>query len=385
MFPMQKRKVKCDEAKPVCHKCIVHGVSCSFNSADRLLQTVESAPSPPCVASFASESIDRARSVPEPSPADTTPATPQTALGIADLELLHHHMTSTCYSVSRVPTIQALWRDQIPRIGFTMPFLLHSILAVSALHLAHATPSKRATYISQAESHHAAGMRAVIPAMQALASDNGPALFLFSALTSIYFCATIHHATAAPIFSVEGSLSERARLFRGTKAVMDSTTPDLRTGELSPIFLNGRHLSAIRRDPKTLQEGQMYIWELKRFINQEHIYDESLLQIYTETADQLARTLAVIVRPNILDTANVFAWLVEASGEYLDLIRHEKPTALIIFAYFCVALQQIEWAWWTDGLSGRLMGQVYAALGEGYRCWLRWPQEQMGWVPPDLE
>ncbi|KAL4879245.1 hypothetical protein BJY04DRAFT_194113 [Aspergillus karnatakaensis] len=367
----KRRKVKCDERKPTCQKCIVHGVSCSFEDDPFLLSTAQS--------------IERARSVPDPSPHITTPPIPSPSpLGIADLELLHHYMTSTCYTVSRTPSIQSIWRDHVPRIGFTTPFLLHAVLALSALHLAHLTPSKRATYIAQAEYHHATGMSAVIPSMQTLASDNGAAMFLFSALTSIHFCATIHHGTASSILSTEGPLSEWARLFRGTKAVIDTSSIDLRSGELSPIFLTGAYFSSIRRDPKTLQEGQMYVWELKKFITQQHAHEEALREIYIKVADQLACTLAVTLRPNILETGTVFAWLIEASGEYLDLLRQEKPTALIVFSYFCVAVQQIEWAWWTEGLSSRLMSQAYTALEEGYRIWLRWPMEQMGWSPRNL-
>jgi len=82
-----------------------------------------------------------------------------------------------------------------------------------------------------------------------------------------------------------------------------------------------------------------------------------------------------------LETADVFAWLLEASDEYLELLRHEAPVALIMFAYFCVAVRQIEWLWWTEGLSARLLGQVYAALNSEYRGWLRWPGERIGWVP----
>ncbi|KAL5334168.1 hypothetical protein BJX70DRAFT_402871 [Aspergillus crustosus] len=382
----KRRKVKCDEGKPTCDKCTIHGVSCSFSSS--LLQAFESnAPRP--------LSRERAISLPEPTPqstpllSPTPPLPPHPALNISDLELLHHNTTKNATPSRASQQSKPSGATKSPKSASPCP----SLLAVSALHLAHSTrdPSKRASYTSQAESHHNAGMRAVIPSMQfeSLASTNGPAVFLFSSLTSIYLCATIDNGLPPPLnsssssspssspsssLSFTGPLAEWLGLFRGTKA-------------LSPRFLNGRHLSEVRRSPQVLQEGQMYIWELKRGIAQQHppASASHLYEIYTEAADQIARTLAVTLHPDyILDTAYVFAWLIEVWDKYLELLREERPTALVIFAYFCVAVKQIEWAWWTDGLSKRLMGRVWRALPEREMVGVRWPVEMMGWNPDEV-
>jgi hypothetical protein len=81
--------------------------------------------------------------------------------------------------------------------------------------------------------------------------------------------------------------------------------------------------------------------------------------------------------PTRLQTGDVFAWILELSDDYLDLLLQEDPFALVIFAYFCVALRQIEWMWWTEGLSSRLLMQIYPILDERYHCWMTWPQEQI--------
>lgn len=307
-------------------------------------------------------------------------------LAVFDMELLHHYMTATCYTLSRAPAVQAVWRDQIPRIAFTMPPVLHTLLAISALHLARLDPSKRASCIAQAQMHHNTAILSVVPIVPSLALDNSAALFLFASLTCIFACAKPPGGTDFLVLFEQGHLSEWVRLFRGTKTIIDYSHEDFHTGKLAPIFVNGTHLMATHRDAQALEQGQMYVWELRQMVCKECPPDQSLRQVYQEALDGLSRTLAVVMKPGDerrLETADVFVWLLEVSGEYLELLRQEAPIALIIFAYFCVSIRQIEWMWWMEGLSGRLMTQLYSVLDEKYRSWLRWPQEQIGWTPTD--
>ncbi|KAJ0426876.1 hypothetical protein BJY00DRAFT_306869 [Aspergillus carlsbadensis] len=406
------RKVKCDEEKPACRKCNVHGVTCSFTP--RPNTSSQPAQRPP---TSSTSSPVGSSSPPESTPPGLTPSP------ISDLELLHHYTTSTCYTLSRVPAIQAVWRDQAPRIGFSprFGFVLHAILAISALHKAHTSSDQgyRATCMLQARTHHNSAIRAVVPALTCPAStdtENSAALFLFSTLTCIFSCAIsgqdtdkekdpdagadadpdaetepatkagtetrAHKTTDFHILFEQGHLSQWLQLFRGTKAVLDSSGSEIHQGCLGPIFMNGTYLSAARREAQTFEQGTMYVWELKQAIIHEHAANESLLAIYLRELDCLARTLGVALKPGErLETGDVFAWLLEVSDEYLELLRRGEPFALVLFAYFCVCVRRVEWLWWTEGLSWRLMGQVHAALDGEYRCWLLWPQRQIGWVP----
>jgi hypothetical protein len=232
--------------------------------------------------------------------------------------------------------------------------------------------------------HHEIAIRSVVPDVHALASENSVALFLFSSLTCIFSCACDHEEKNFLTLFEGGRLCDWVRLFRGTKTIIDSSSEDFHTGKLAPIFLNGSHLSAARHGAQAMAQGQMYVWELKRMIDKECAHNEQMLRTYQGTLDELGRTLGVVLKLGEgrgLETADVFAWLLEVSDDYLDLLRTWEPVALIIFAYFCVAVRQIEWMWWMEGLSGRLMRQITSALDEKYCSWLRWPQEQIGWDP----
>ncbi|KAL4940962.1 hypothetical protein BDV06DRAFT_230016 [Aspergillus oleicola] len=367
----KKRKVKCDEGKPGCRKCAVHGVPCSFTNSTLGRHQADS---PVSASSSASNVTGQA-----PGPHPTLPAS--TPLNIQDLELLHYFMTSTCYTTSRIPAIQTLWRDQVPRIAFSTPFLLHALLAVSALHLAHSNPSRRVACFAQAHLHHNAAVTSVIPEITSLATENAAALYLFSTLTCIFSCADMERSSNLLVLSREGQLAHWMRLFRGTGAVLGDDKHEFQTGILAPIFVNGGFVSAIRRSDDALREGRMYVLELKDMIMKTHSCDPRTHDIYQDATDGIARALAVTLKPSMAETAGVFAWMIEASDEYLELLKREEPTALIIFAYICLAVRKVEWTWWTRGLSARLMSQVYAALKEEDREWLTWPAQQIGYSP----
>jgi hypothetical protein len=183
----------------------------------------------------------------------------------------------------------------------------------------------------------------------------------------------------------KGHLAEWALLFRGTRTIINYSSHDFETGILSSMFMNGARSTAARL-AQSLDQAQVYTWELKRMISADYAHDPRTRRIYDEVVDSLGRTLAVVMKPGEgtrLQTADIFAWLLEVSNEYLELLVQEEPVALIVFAYYCVALQQIEWMWWMEGLSTRLLMQLYSALDEKYRGWLKWPQEEIGWHPPD--
>lgn len=355
---------------------------CSFTSASTVLSTpANSAESPVSLSGPESTTSGKSRALAQVSqvlPSLSSLGPFPSTLAVFDLELLHHWTTSTCYTLSRSPTVQTVWCNEAPRIGFATPPVLHTLLAFSALHLARSDESRRAACLAHAQMHHSTAVREMIPLVSPLARENGSALFIFSSLTCMFSCAKPSEEGDFLVLFERGNLSEWARLFRGTTTVIHTGGEDLRTGRLAPIFTNGAYLAAAHRSPQALEQGKPHVWELQQMIWRECAADPSLRSIYQEALDELARTLGPAIRPGImrrLETADIFRWLLDVSDEYLNLLRQEAPIALIIFAHWCASIRQIEWMWWMEGLSSRLMTQLYSVLDPKYRDWLSWPQE----------
>ncbi|OJJ82966.1 uncharacterized protein ASPGLDRAFT_75040 [Aspergillus glaucus CBS 516.65] len=381
----KRRKVKCDESKPVCGNCNKHGVSCSFASPSAELSSSQapstespaSPASPESLSGLGSASSEPAyiysQNLPIVAPLTSSPST----FTVFDLELLHHYTTSTCYTLSQSPAVQAVWRDQVPHIGFTAPPVLHALLALSSLHVARSDESRRESCLDCAQMHHSIAVKGIVPFVSSLALENVSALFLFTSLTCITSCAKPSGENDFLFLFDGGNLSEWACLFRGTRTVISSNRENLTRGILGPIFTNGAYLAAAHNEPQALELGRQYVQELQEIIRRE-CPDPSTRAIYQDALDGLARTLSIAIKPGArrrLETADIFRWLVAVSDEYLELLRQETPISLVIFGYWCACIHQIDWMWWMEGLSQRLMMQLCSVLDPKYQDWLSWPQE----------
>lgn len=299
-------------------------------------------------------------------------------IGIAEMELLHHYSTSTCYTISHLPILQTVWRIRAPKFGFSSPFVLHGILSLAALHLAYLKPEKHAQYVLQAEFHHNLALQMVSAILPAIDEENAPAVYLFSTITSIISCAKPRQPND---FWVIGDRDiEWLSLFRGTRWIIASAENTIKSGALAPIFMNGSRRSSARNARAT--DRLTYLDDLRNLLR-DHVTDVHELDVYFGAIEDLSKSFATVEEegPQNCQTADVFVWLLQISDEYLQLLRQRKPEALVIFSYFCVITHLLESMWWMKGLSIHLIRGIYYFLDEEYRCWLQWPMEQLGWVP----
>ncbi|KAJ5938865.1 hypothetical protein N7466_001999 [Penicillium verhagenii] len=372
--------IKCDETKPSCNNCVKHEIQCDFSKEGPATGTSEigsTAPSP-------STEVPNIKASPSVT-AGTSPANNLIIagyaggpIGIAEMELLHHYSTSTCYTISRLPVLQTVWRIRVPKFGFSSPFLLHGILALSALHLAYLKPEQHAHYVAQAEFHHNLALQMVSATLPQIDEENAAALYLFSTVTSIISCAK---PRLPDDFWVIGDRDlEWLSLFRGTRFIIATAEHSIKSGALEPIFRNGHRRSTARNARSNVQLP--YLDDLRDLLKN-HVADTHELESYFGAIDDLSKSFATVEEEGSRNcqTADVFVWLLQISDDYLHLLRQRKPEALVIFSYFCVITHELEWMWWMQGLSIHLIRGIYYFLSEEYRCWMQWPMEQLGWVP----
>lgn len=104
-----------------------------------------------------------------------------------DLELMHNFTTFTYATLSSDATVRNMFRTDVVRMAFDCDYVMRSLLAVSALHLAHFRPNRREkSYVSRACMHLRTASQLAIPLMTHLNPDNCENLYLFSIL-AIYF------------------------------------------------------------------------------------------------------------------------------------------------------------------------------------------------------
>ncbi|KAJ5355082.1 uncharacterized protein N7496_012294 [Penicillium cataractarum] len=267
-----------------------------------------------------------------------------------------------------------------------MPTVLHALLAVAAQHLSRFDRSRRASCMIDANRHYNTAIRIFMASRTAVTPLSGAAQLLLSILTCIFACANAESVRGLLVFNAQGDLADWVVLFRTITPVVESDTETIWLRRLEPLFVQMRCSADARRTPQALELGQSYIWELKLKVLSEHSTNVRICKIYADTIDELGRVWGIAIKKDgecSLQIAGIFSWLFEASNPYLEFLKQREPTALVIFGHYIVILRRFEWTWWMEELGGRLMTQIYSLLSEKYRSWLKWPQQQIGWVPPD--
>ncbi|KAH6972150.1 hypothetical protein BKA56DRAFT_620719 [Ilyonectria sp. MPI-CAGE-AT-0026] len=336
------RKIKCDEQHPSCRNCIKRGIQCDF------LQS-EDTPTPVSV------------------PANL------------DLELLHHFTISTASTLSTETQVRDLWRVVVPQIGFSVPYILNGVLALSALHMARYNPARREVLLSQAGRYHAASLEEALPLIPSVTSENCTHLFLFGVLTLFFNLASPRKADDILLVG-NRAVPEWLYLLRGIGTLVAADSA-IFSSPVSLIF-------------KAINPGQF--WPSHPPEKQEFL-DELETRIGVKTSDSAEKQASLLQAVQALRWSydlmsskdsnehtrlrKFYAWLFAIEESYLKLLKHADSEALCVLAFFCVLMREFERYWWIEGWAVHILRQIYILLDDEYRLWIRWPIEEMGWVP----
>ncbi|KAF2146368.1 uncharacterized protein K452DRAFT_348907 [Aplosporella prunicola CBS 121167] len=369
----KRRRIKCDEKKPACTNCIRHSIRCDF------LQGTASSSAPSTTPGASQSQTTPTTLITPPTIPPSLSSPPSPTLNIADLELLHNYCTSTAQTMSPLPALRSLYRINVPEIGFAFPFVMHGILAMSAIHLSHFKPARADYYRAQAFAHHDLGLREASALLQTnITEQNCHALYIFTIFMCIFTLGKGPKPGEFLLFSDKG-IAEWLVLFRGIRSIIEMAPDSIKNGPLGPMFS-----SAVRR--LQMQHGadlpeNENITHLRAFIHD--TTPAPLRPTYLTALNDLSRSLAWVTSSPApaYESQSTFRWLYCVDNEFVALLQQRKPEALAIFAHFCVLLKQLDSAWWMRGWMCHLIAGIYYALDEEFRALIRWPMEEIGWLP----
>jgi len=124
----RKRRVKCDEAKPVCVRCKAGNFVCAGYEAQR--QVVPHRPLP-----LAPSTADHQTSLPEEKVSFSELSWRHASFRQDQLPLYHHFVTTTVNRLFRNDHI-SFWRDDIAQMSFGLDVVHEALLAIGAMHRA---------------------------------------------------------------------------------------------------------------------------------------------------------------------------------------------------------------------------------------------------------
>ncbi|KAL4801941.1 hypothetical protein BDV18DRAFT_68408 [Aspergillus unguis] len=362
----KRRRVKCDESRPVCANCARRQTDCEYDSSGPLRwMTDEPSRSPRPLS-------DRQQAPPSPdfsllgqfrsSHSANKGDTSLPPLNICDLELLLQWVNETHGIFTRNQQTEAIWRTYVPEEAVAHQFLMHGILALSALHIA-CTRSARVLetgrdYLQIAISHQDQALALFREQLGDINSGNAKAMFAFAGITVLY--AFGFPRTPEPTSTAVSDIVQAFVLMRGVQHILNQA--------MSAIF-EDRIWAPLRDlddyDPVLPAEAQAALDQLNKAneacTRQDPILHDTIL--YRETIDHLSDLMAAVYSG--MGFAMAGRWVIKLQQTFLDQLKDRRPLALVILAHFCAMFPRFQDVWFGADWGTRVVREVWNTL-DGY-------------------
>jgi hypothetical protein len=255
-----------------------------------------------------------------------------------DLMLMNKWTWSTWKSLSdQEDKGQEAWQIIAPREAASNPFLMHGMLALTALHLASETshsPETSRKHRAVALQHHDEAIALFRPVLTNLTPQNSSIAFAFSALLIIL-------SFALPEFPLEQStklspveeLLTIMTLLKGVQSIVTNGLQWIKESSLGRLLDPG-FLEIRGEIPEDFKAA---LARLKAHNSSLYTHEADIREAYSMTLDLLEQSVSrLFARP--LDRPVVLGWMVIVPDRFDALLREGHPMAQVILAHFSILL-----------------------------------------------
>ncbi|KAH9219866.1 hypothetical protein DL95DRAFT_330653 [Leptodontidium sp. 2 PMI_412] len=371
----KRRHVKCDEKRPTCGPCTKRELVCHFqpNSGFENGQL------------GLKGSLDQQRNRSHgPLPARTI-----------ELKLLHHFITDVYKTF--YPRDEAhiqCWQVHVPDIALEHTFLLDSLLAISALHLAHRETGAKKSWLQTALRYQDLTLAGLNKVLSSINPENCEAVALCSILVLTLSIAIPgicndpdDEASRSPIADLPGL----RKLVQGMEIICAQSEVVLRNGVLKDFFLP-------MFDPKTVtprpvvqgveevafSKGYKLCPQILESLSRLTIEIGKSANEHQEAFQQACRLLAEPISPlSTLSHGPVITWPHKISPVIFSLLESSDPLACLLFLHYGVVLDIFSYWWLTRNAGRRLVRALLpysSAVDESWRLTVEWAKLIVGVV-----
>lgn len=291
---------------------------------------------------------------------------------------MYHYYAASSHLGARDKVV-TIWQNYIPEQAIKHPFLMHGLLALAALYLAHLRPANAFKYFRSYDKHQGIALQQFRSILSATSvnEDQADALLALAATLSVTSmaksCAQSENAAMtmdavgelfvltrgirnvihlAHEHSKQGPMAEMLRNQSGYPEDIDVELPP----RVSACFEEIRHmLLTCDLDPEGVEDCRSALAEIEK--------------IY--------KNIFYISATAKIETGDVSRWQVMVPMEYVRLLQARSPPALVILAYYAAAMTAIRTAWFTQGWAEYALRGISQALDGTMQQYIQWPMLQV--------
>ncbi|CAG8897550.1 unnamed protein product [Penicillium egyptiacum] len=351
----KRRHVKCDEGIPKCTLCKKRKLECRYPHPN------EGEDSPMASSSAQDETESGTVTPPRDFPLATR---------LLETRLFHQYLTSTYHTLSRDGLSAHHLSMTIPRMAASCPYLLDSIHAFSALHLASVETDNRASWLDHAvryQSQACAGLSKVLPEMSP--QDYEPA-FVSSIIIMLF-------AIGSRVLSLEARPLDpllvvlEARTLISGPAMLFSRIKEGGIDAQLDGWLCAPDTQESLESGKNDQDIMTSLARLHSIIDTRKGSDQPT---YCATWQQLQQ--AIEPWPKIGPHGGPLAWPLFLSDKFSSLLQHGDWIARVLFLHYGVAMRLLCHRWYVRDWGRRLVWATLQQLDEIPQDW----EETISWI-----
>ncbi|KAF2713135.1 hypothetical protein K504DRAFT_497961 [Pleomassaria siparia CBS 279.74] len=359
--------VQCDQKPPRCKNCQRWGIVCDYTALSAAVAQV-----------YNKNLLYQYNHALIYSYKTVTPPPPSPWLDHQDLELLNHYATRTSLTLSAEETL-SIWQGYIPGEAKTHGFLMHSLLALSALHLSYVWPAgrKRDAWFDVANRQHGTALSCFRSHVTSITAENGSAVTAFSFLTVIFNIGlpVVYGFESTPFPT--STFIDVIQVLRTAWGAMSPVLPGIEMGALGPLIKQpmvgegtcGMHV-----------KGNQVLQFLAEF-NERRADTEEEKEIYRGAIGALRKFLQAIRNTPPL-WENSLIWPTVVSDAFFELLRRKRPFALILLAHWCIPVYRSPSLWFNQW-ARNIVADIRRMLEGEFRGAVNWPAQQVGLVPKE--
>jgi hypothetical protein len=287
-------------------------------------------------------------------------------MDLRSAEILHHYATIVCLNIAG-PKVVHIWKVTIPHMALEHRFLMHGILALSAMHLSQLIPQRKTDLVTfAAASEHLAlpPFRSFI-AKQKLEAEQLHAVFAFS-----HFVVPYMLASGQPHWF---------HALRGYMAFLTKCWNDLEKGPLGYQLVRNPLAPGTARDhPEDVHLAKIHeILQPRAESSPEERGELEVCRAALEELRELWSGPYMVGKMAIV--AIIYLWPSKVSDDYITLMHKHRPGAIIILAHYALLVKRMNMLWYLRGVGHKLLSAIDAELGDEYKPYVEWAMnEPMG-------
>ena len=390
------RKVKCDEARPTCTSCLLRQTECTYPpppvpKPKRKAKTAGKRSARgqrisgrttvlPVRSNTRSTQDSQSHNIGGGTGEGTTPPwlspdnlaimlqptyRPDGFGNNLDMQFLWFFTAETSSSFStvneRYDSVELVMRTRVVQLGFQAPYLMQSILGLSALHL---QSLGQQFDLDRALHYKASSLEGYRAAVEQADPKDHTSLVTNSLILTALTSQTFRDANGKDLYILEWMI-----VWRGVHILIDTLgRRNLMESGLAELFHRppfdiGRAVYAI---PDILLHMTSTINADEEDYEDTKAYYDTLRYV-----GALYHSLRNGLNPEM--RLFIMTWLTFIPQKFVELSRQQRPRALVIMAYYAVFLKLDTITWWAKGIGQRTITDIIKHLDPHWSSFMRLP------------